>query len=88
MLYDPRAFVYTLRVCDSFGPEEGAQKLREDMSDDQLRRMKISLKYGCPRPGVRDVGLGNGRVLVLHVHSWRINWFEAMLRTLEARGVC
>lgn len=88
MLYDPRAFVYTLRVCDSFGPEESAQKMREGMSDGELRRMKISLKYGRPRPGVRDVGLGNGRVLILHVVDRRISWFEAMLRTLEARGLC
>ena len=88
MLYDFRAFVYTLRVCDSFGLKEGAQKLREDMSDDELRRMKTSIKYGRPRPGVRDVRLGNGRVLVLHVKNQRIDWFEAMLRTLEARGVC
>ena len=90
MLYDFRAFVYTLRVCDSFGPEESAQKIREGMSDGELHRMKISIKYGRPRHAghARDVGLGNGQTLVVHAIRGEVDWWWAWLRTLEARGVC
>jgi hypothetical protein len=89
MLYDPRAFVYTLRVYDSFGPE-GAHKIMLGMCVDDVRRLRCAMD-DRPHTGMAGrprmwegffMSFGGGSS-----YGDR-DWWWAWLRTLDARGLC
>jgi len=89
MLYDARAFAFTHRVCDSFGPGS-TQKMMLGLNADDVRRIRAAMNSHSRRgegglPRTWDgffLALGGGS------HWGDRDWWRAWLRALDARGVC